>query len=121
MSCKFCEALKDSRKQQLMLEFRDSAVCDNFHEFINETRCDIHFEGVPEFAFVGIPFNIDGSLHVSVMFSYKVGVLDGKIIQMCVYSKSAQWNFCPCCGEQLSQKTKTFDQLDGVRIHEGSI
>lgn len=103
MSCDFCKTLKNETKD-IRWNVRSTYAEDNICEYINGencsccSSCDSHFKLNSH--------NFNGNIRVSMEFYQKINDIDKNEIIIEPFSETMQWNYCPICGDKISDTTE---------------
>lgn len=106
--CEFCSALKDNNKE-IIWNVRSQYADDNLCEFVNGEKCGC-CQGCEESFWITSHPN-QGDINISIEYSRYVTASDGTKVGVKPFSESLQINYCPVCGNQLSNEIRSFDEI----------
>lgn len=118
--CDFCEALKD-RNKEIILDMRNTYAGHNVCEYINDDDCSLCKVCNPHFRIRACAFN-DGELGVGVDYIQQIWDREDNCVQILPSSELMMWNYCPFCGEQISEKITYHNfksRCSTIQIKEG--
>jgi NADH:ubiquinone oxidoreductase subunit F (NADH-binding) len=111
--CEFCESLKDKTKE-IIWSVRSSYADDNMCEFVNDENCQ-YCNGCKE-GFVIDAYDYEKNTKVDITYFKTISTKDRKEVKVHPFSESIQWNFCPICGKQISNKILDFEDYYSHQI-----
>lgn len=103
--CEFCEILNDKEKEMIW-SVRSTMAEDNICEIVNDKECSCCDGCIQAFIVDGFKYN--EQQYVNLRYYQTIGKNDNKAI-IHPFSEGIQFNFCPFCGEQISELIKKFE------------
>lgn len=108
--CKLCDNLLEKSKQ-FILNVRNTLADDNLCEIIREDDCtDCNGCIINEFQLRFYESN--GTIFVSVEYTHKMNTKNNQDLIIQPFSEGLPLNFCPNCGEQISEKMRDIDSIN---------
>jgi hypothetical protein len=109
--CKFCESIID-RTKQINLSVRSTFADDNISDYLDEDYEEDYsskewHENISVFRFFG--YEYEGNTFIGVDYRQEMSNKYGKKIVISPFSEAIQFNFCPICGNKISDAVKSFD------------
>lgn len=107
IECKLCSALIEGKKINWLV--RSTFADDNIGEILQSS---------PEFrGFDLTGYKIDNNVYVSAGYREEYEQLvDGEDVIISPFSEGVQFNYCPVCGDQISETLKSFEELRHFEI-----
>lgn len=116
--CNFCNALTNNTKQ-INWSVRSTFADDNISDYLNEdyeedySSKDWH-EDISVFRVYG--YKHEGITFVGVDYRQEMVNKYGEKIIISPFSESIQFNFCPICGNKISDEIKRFEDYSDYII-----
>lgn len=116
--CNFCESLTDNSKQ-ISLSTRSRFADDNISDYLWEDYEKDYsskkwYENLSVFRFFGYKYK--SNTYVGVDYRQEMVNKYGEKIIISPFSESIQFNFCPICGNKISNEIKNFREYSSYRI-----
>ena len=108
MMCKFCEGILDEDKE-VTWSMRSTMADDNICEFVNGNNCDsCHGDCMMYFELYGYKSN--NGAYVGVSYRQEMRDVNREKVIISPFSETIQFNYCPFCGEQMSEDLREIDK-----------
>lgn len=100
--CEFCESLVDTNKK-INWMVRSTFADDNIVEIIND--CGKVVKDISNFEIYG--YTHENKAFFGIGYRQEIGIEDKDTVIISPFSETIQINYCPICGQQISDKLIT--------------
>lgn len=114
-SCEFCNSLRDRSKKVTLME-RSKTSDDNLFDILfKDNDTDFIEDQISEFLLTGYKADDNFYLMVDYVNNIKLG---DKELNIHKFSNGFQLNYCPTCGDKISNKLKRFEDNYSITIED---
>lgn len=107
--CDFCDVLtSDDYDKKIRWSVRSTMADDNIEEVLEEKTnySECWIERYSDFKLYGYTF--EGNVKVGIHYRKQISNGNGEVAIVNPFSETIQFNFCPICGEKISESVKEF-------------
>jgi len=113
--CDFCENITNDNKE-ISWSVRSTYADDNICDFVNGSSCTACDGCIMSFKLDG--YTIDENTYVGVSYTQEITSSSGEKAIIRPFSETAQFNFCPFCGKQISKTINDFSKEYSIEIED---